>query len=29
MKIAKTGAVTVRPDPELKERLAQATAKLD
>jgi predicted transcriptional regulator len=29
MKIANTGAVTVRLDTELKERLAQATAKLD
>jgi hypothetical protein len=29
IKIAKTGAVTVRLDTELKERLAQATAKLD
>lgn len=29
VKIAKTGAVTVRLDPELKGRLAQAAAKLD
>jgi len=28
VKIAKTGAVTVRLDPELKRRLAQAAAKL-
>jgi predicted transcriptional regulator len=29
VKIAKTGAVTVRLDPELKGRLAQAAVKLD
>jgi predicted transcriptional regulator len=29
VKIAKTGAVTVRLDPELKERSAQAATKLD
>jgi predicted DNA-binding protein len=29
VKIAKTGAVTVRLDPELKERLAKAATKLD
>ena len=29
MKITKTGAVTVRLDPELKGRLAQAATKLD
>jgi predicted transcriptional regulator len=29
VKIAKTGAVTVRLDPKLKERLAQAATKLD
>jgi antitoxin component of RelBE/YafQ-DinJ toxin-antitoxin module len=29
VKIARTGAVTVRLDPELKGRLAQAAAKLD
>jgi predicted transcriptional regulator len=29
VKIAKTGAVTVRLDPELKGRLAQAATKLD
>jgi hypothetical protein len=29
VKIARTGAVTVRLDPELKRRLAQAAAKLD
>ena len=29
VKIAKTGAVTVRLDPELKGRLAEAAAKLD
>ena len=29
MKIAKTDAVTVRLDPELKGRLAQAATKLD
>jgi predicted transcriptional regulator len=29
VKIAKTGAVTVRLEPELKGRLAEAAAKLD
>jgi predicted transcriptional regulator len=29
VKIAKTGAVTVRLDPELKGRLAEAAVKLD
>ena len=29
MKVAKTSAVTVRLDPELKGRLAQAATKLD
>src|SRR5215475_9510010 len=29
VKMAKTGAVTVRLDPELKKRLAQASVKLD
>ena len=29
MKTPKTGAVTVRLDPELKERLAEAAVKLD
>jgi predicted transcriptional regulator len=29
VKMAKTGAVTVRLDPQLKKRLAQAATKLD